>query len=61
MDPLINADFTKRIVFQTADLPWLSFPQAGADRRMLDRIGGEVGRAAAAWPLNVPMQRSYQS
>ena len=36
MDELINADFTRRIVVQTADLPWLPSPQAGVERRMLD-------------------------
>jgi len=47
MDELINADFTRRIVVQTADLPWLPSPQAGVERRMLDRVGGEVARATS--------------
>jgi len=47
MIELINADFTQLIVVQTADLPWLPSPQAGVDRRMLDRVGGEVARATS--------------
>jgi anti-sigma factor ChrR (cupin superfamily) len=47
MDELINADFTQRVVIQTADLPWLPSPQAGVERRMLDRIGAEVARATS--------------
>ncbi|MEP2716476.1 cupin domain-containing protein [Pseudophaeobacter sp.] len=41
----INADFTKRIVVHSADMPWVASPMAGVERRMLDRIGGEVARA----------------
>lgn len=41
----INADFTQRIVISTDQLPWIPSPQAGVERRMLDRIGGEVARA----------------
>jgi len=47
MDELINADFTKRIVLATNDLPWILSPQAGVERRLLDRIGGEVARATS--------------
>jgi anti-sigma factor ChrR (cupin superfamily) len=47
MDELINADFTKRIVLATNDLPWIPSPQAGIERRLLDRIGGEVARATS--------------
>lgn len=41
----INADFSRAIAIDTATLPWVSSPQAGVERRMLDRIGGEVARA----------------
>ena len=44
---LVNADFAGRVVVQTNDLPWLPSPQAGVDRRLLDRIGGEVARATS--------------
>src|SRR5215510_14962500 len=47
MDELINADFTKRIVLATDALPWIPSPQAGVERRLLDRIGGEVARATS--------------
>src|SRR5215467_3179755 len=47
MDELINADFSKRVVLATNDLPWIASPQAGVERRPLDRIGGEVARATS--------------
>ncbi|EBA12127.1 cupin domain-containing protein [Roseobacter sp. CCS2] len=43
----LNADFTKRILIQTADIPWKASPIPGVDRRMLDRIGDEVARATS--------------
>jgi anti-sigma factor ChrR (cupin superfamily) len=43
----INADFSERVVIATGDLPWIPSPQAGVERRMLDRIGGEVARATS--------------
>jgi anti-sigma factor ChrR (cupin superfamily) len=47
MDELINADFTRRVVVATNDLPWRPSPQVGVERRLLDRIGGEVARATS--------------
>lgn len=44
---LINADFSKRVVVKTDELPWIPSPQIGVERRMLDRIGGEVARATS--------------
>jgi anti-sigma factor ChrR (cupin superfamily) len=44
---LINADFSRRIVIQTDDLPWIASPQVGVERRLLDRVGGEVARATS--------------
>ncbi len=41
----LNADFTKRVVVHPDEVEWLSSPMPGVDRRMLDRIGGEVARA----------------
>lgn len=46
-DDLINSDFTRRVVIETGDMPWTPSPQAGVERRMLDRIGGEVARATS--------------
>ena len=44
---LVNADFSRRVVIATNDLPWVPSPQAGVERRMLDRIGGEIARATS--------------
>jgi len=44
---LVNADFTQRVVIATDTLPWIPSPQAGIERRLLDRIGGEVARATS--------------
>ena len=44
---LLRADFSKRVVVATRDEPWVPSPQHGVDRRMLDRIGGEVARATS--------------
>jgi anti-sigma factor ChrR (cupin superfamily) len=41
----LNADFTRRAVVHAATLEWIPSPVAGVERRMLDRIGGEVARA----------------
>lgn len=41
----INADFDKRVVVHAATQPWVPSPILGVERRMLDRIGGEVARA----------------
>lgn len=41
----LNADFSKRAVVHAGSIEWVPSPTAGVDRRMLDRIGGEVARA----------------
>lgn len=41
----LNSDFKKRVVVHSEQLEWSASPMAGVDRRMLDRIGGEVARA----------------
>jgi hypothetical protein len=41
----LNADFNERVVVHTEQLEWNTSPMPGVDRRMLDRIGGEVARA----------------
>jgi hypothetical protein len=43
----LNADFTKRVVVHSEQLEWIASPMPGVDRRMLDRIGGEVARATS--------------
>lgn len=41
----LHADFTRRAAVHAARLPWVASPIAGVERRMLDRVGGEVARA----------------
>jgi len=43
----VNADFTQRVVIATDAMPWIPSPQAGVERRLLDRIGGEIARATS--------------
>src|SRR4029453_8145250 len=43
----LNADFSQRAVVHAAMLEWTRSPIAGVERRMLDRIGGEVARATS--------------
>lgn len=43
----LNADFNERVVVHSEQLDWVPSPMAGVDRRMLDRIGGEVARATS--------------
>lgn len=43
----INADFNKRTLVHSTDMPWIPSPIAGVDRRPLDRIGDEVARATS--------------
>ena len=43
----INADFSRRAVVHAARLDWVASPMPGVERRMLDRIGGEVARATS--------------
>ena len=43
----LNADFSRRAVVHAASLAWTRSPIAGVERRMLDRIGGEVARATS--------------
>lgn len=41
----LNVDFNDRVVVHSDQMEWSASPVAGVDRRMLDRIGGEVARA----------------
>ena len=43
----LNSDFNQRIVQSASDAVWTASPLPGVDRRMLDRIGGEVARATS--------------
>lgn len=44
---LINADFDRAALVTPDDYQWAPSPQAGVERVMLDRIGGEVARATS--------------
>ncbi len=41
----LNANFKERVVVHSEQVDWVASPMPGVDRRMLDRIGGEVARA----------------
>ena len=43
----INADYSQRVVINHHDLPWISSPELGVERRMLDRMGDEVAKATS--------------
>jgi len=43
----LNADFSARAAVHAGQLDWTPSPIPGVDRRMLDRVGGEVARATS--------------
>ena len=43
----VNADFNARVAIDTRNMPWIASPQAGGERKMLDRVGDEVARATS--------------
>src|SRR3546814_4407076 len=43
----INADFSLRAVVASHQYQWVASPQAGVERVMLDRLGGEQARATS--------------
>lgn len=43
----LHDDFSRRAVSLAADAVWTPSPQAGVERRMLDRVGGEIARATS--------------
>ncbi len=52
MDPLalpsdVNADMGLRVVQHAADATWVDSPMPGVQRRLLDRVGGELARATS--------------
>jgi len=46
-DMELNADFSQRIAVHAARTDWVNSPIPGVERKMLDRIGGEVARATS--------------
>ena len=43
----IHSDYSKRVVINHHDLPWVCTPESGVERRMLDRLGDEVAKATS--------------
>jgi len=43
----LNSDFEQRVVQNACDATWTAAPLPGVERRMLDRVGGEVARATS--------------
>ncbi len=43
----LNTDFSQRVLIHGDSVPWVPSPAAGVERRMMDRIGGEVARATS--------------
>ncbi|MEM6609199.1 MAG: cupin domain-containing protein [Pseudomonadota bacterium] len=40
-----NSNFQDRVIVRFHDIDWMASPAPGVDRKMLDRIGGEIARA----------------
>lgn len=47
MELSIHADRRQAAIVDAAELPWVPSPSAGVERRMLERIGGEVALATS--------------
>ncbi|QJB70832.1 cupin [Parasphingorhabdus halotolerans] len=43
----INAQFDQPVVLLPKDMKWVASPSPGVERKMLDRVGGEVARATS--------------
>ena len=43
----LNDDFSRRAAVHSERIDWMPSPMPGVDRRMLDRVGGEVARATS--------------
>ncbi|GGB43570.1 cupin [Roseibium aquae] len=43
----VNADFSERTIVRFDDTDWIASPRPGVERKMLDRIGGEIARATS--------------
>lgn len=43
----LNSDLSQQAIMQGAELPWISSPLAGVERRPLYRVGGEQARATS--------------
>jgi anti-sigma factor ChrR (cupin superfamily) len=43
----LNSDFDRRVVLFAGDAAWSASPLPGVERRLLDRVGGEIARATS--------------
>jgi len=43
----INTDYNERVVVNHHLLPWTMSPEPGVDRRMIERLGGEIAKATS--------------
>jgi anti-sigma factor ChrR (cupin superfamily) len=43
----IHTDYNERVVVNHHNLPWTASPEAGVERRILERLGGEIARATS--------------
>ncbi len=43
----LHDDFSRRAVSLASEARWVPSPQPGVERRMLDRVGGEIARATS--------------
>jgi len=43
----VNADFGARVVIETQNAHWVTSPEQGVERKLLDRVGDEVARATS--------------
>lgn len=47
IDMAVNADFSARVVIESQIAPWVSSPEQGVERKLLDRVGDQVARATS--------------
>lgn len=43
----IHSDYSQRVVINTHDLPWVSSPELGVERKLIERQGDEVAKATS--------------
>ena len=43
----INVDYSKRVIINHHDLPWVQSPELGVERRILERMGDEIAKATS--------------
>ena len=55
----INADHSQRIVVNHHELAWISSPESGVERRMLERQGDEVAKATSIVRYQQPVNPGH--